>query len=605
MLNFRAVVHDWRCAHPAYVPELSDDESFDAPADARQALEWKLGFHGPRKMIVEVEADVYIRSVPLPGGALCHCLGNHRMRPDVFVVLINSMLSPDMQRQVAWQAVLRHVPRRSIGQRSLIDERRILAPVRLDTLAHPRPGWPEFPGWLARVLRRIQGTLDCNQKELGTELEMGQSKFSRRAAAWKEGRRVPEERELEILKSMYLRACCRTLGADSLVHLASSPPEAGSAFSEFSLESLCDALYLSPVATGDGRGHSGVAPKASLDIDLHIRRHHLNARTRTEGFANTLDGGNVFLLLTNDIGLAPPEQCKAVWDRISASIAPREGVEKKRMTTLNKNHMDVVPDEPGRPTWVTQHSGVHRDWKAVMARYAAHHLVNYGDVVQLGSGTSLNALMDAIIERQRTERTGLDLVVLTSNLQVVAKASRATDQPMQIILTGGTLQASLDSLVGEYAARAIATEVFHPRTVFFGAAGLTFRYCRPLSYHFLDEIGAQVSYATRGAEHRVILCDHTKVGKSDAMAADLTIPQLLTNATRCTVITTWPEDDPEAQARLRDEKEALTQSLNALADAPELSNKDFVLEFVTHDGRALPDPVSLSALRKKAAEASA
>lgn len=240
---------------------------------------------------------------------------------------------------------------------------------------------------------------------------------------------------------------------------------------------------------------------------------------------------------------------------------------------------------PVRPTWVAQHM-VHRpEWKLAMARFVAHHFVNYADVIQVGSGTSLNVLMDAIIERQRTDNISLDLVVLTSNLQVVAKASQASDQQMQIILTGGTLQSSLDALAGEYAARAISTDVFHPRVVFFGAAGLTFRDRRPISYHFPDEVGTQMAYATRPAEHRVVLCDHTKLGKYDTMNADLTLKQLITSAARCTIVSTWPEEEPDVLHRLNQEERALTESLRVLADDPDCAGKEFVLQFVQLDGR--------------------
>ena len=111
----------------------------------------------------------------------------------------------------------------------------------------------------------------------------------------------------------------------------------------------------------------------------------------------------------------------------------------------------IVASDDGVPTWVTEHSGINSEWKSLMARYVAHHFVNYADPIQVASGTSLNSFMDAVIERQldslRTRKKGLDLVIITSNLQVVAKAlARRPISVCRLSLTGGTYQGSLDSL---------------------------------------------------------------------------------------------------------------------------------------------------------------
>ncbi len=260
-------------------------------------------------------------------------------------------------------------------------------------------------------------------------------------------------------------------------------------------------------------------------------------------------------------------------------------------------HYEAEP-EKAPPSWVSEHTEMARDWKTAAAHHAAFHLIEYGDVIQIGSGTTLNVLMDEIIERQR-KAPPLDLVILTSNLQVVAKNSRARGQRMQIILTGGTLEPSLDSLTGEYAAAAVKNVLFHPKTVFFGAAAISFQSEFPIAYHFPDEISTQVAYATRPTEHRVILCDHTKLGIRGGLKAELTIQSLLANTLKCTILSTFPEADPTANGRIEQEQRALAARLEPLLDDQAYAQKDFVLRLVRSDGSVLEPDVSLSSLRAK------
>ena len=170
-------------------------------------------------------------------------------------------------------------------------------------------------------------------------------------------------------------------------------------------------------------------------------------------------------------------------------------------------------------SWIQKHLGMANDEKQWLARYAASHLVGYGDVIFVDSGTSLTALMIEIIKRQ-AEGEKLDLQVVTSNLQVIAMgrsmppaagsneddsgsvpsaASSKDDESgylgpgfleafkaTQIVLTGGHVNPSLDSLTGEHAVSGIKEPLFHPTTVFFGARGLSFRPELVITYQFLD-----------------------------------------------------------------------------------------------------------------------
>jgi len=275
---------------------------------------------------------------------------------------------------------------------------------------------------------------------------------------------------------------------------------------------------------------------------------------------------------------------------------------------LSNNGLDSPKPIPSSPTWVTNCSEVYPDLKRALAHYAAFHLIKYGNMLLIGSGTTLNSLMDEIIRRHVQENKAFDLIILTSNLQVMAKGrdaqlgiSRevqdAQEQPatnlfgeMQTILTGGTLRSSLDSLTGQYAARGINNEDIYPDWVFFGAAGLSFHNKQlTIRYHFQDEIATQEAYATRPTEHRVILCDHTKLGAKSGLKADLTIDSLIEKAERCTIVTTVPKEGSVEYRQVQTEIKAFQELLLDLQSRkPEYAAR-LVLRLVDLEGNVIED----------------
>lgn len=262
--------------------------------------------------------------------------------------------------------------------------------------------------------------------------------------------------------------------------------------------------------------------------------------------------------------------------------------------------------------WVTECSRLAPEWKHALAHHAATHLIGYGDVIQLGSGTTFNCLMDKIIERQVKSKKAFDLIVLTSNLQVLAKGRDAqTTNPsifgtMQIVLTGGALQTSLDSLTGEYAAKGVSFPFIYPRTVFLGAAGLTFRDGQfTITYQFQDELSTQVAYATRPTSHRVILCDHQKLGKKAAWNSELTIDKLLAQTNECTIISTLPDKNDNSEASymktIEQEERAFLDLIEPLAANKDFADKKCAFRLIGTDGEVKREH-SLSALREQRAK---
>jgi len=290
---------------------------------------------------------------------------------------------------------------------------------------------------------------------------------------------------------------------------------------------------------------------------------------------------------------------------------------------LNGVHSTLPRPIPTSPTWVTYSSEVHRELKRALAHYAAFHLIRYGNMLLIGSGTTLNSLMDEIIGRHIQEKKAFDLIILTSNLQVMAKGrdaqlgmsrdaplgrGKSQNQPaatnlfseMQTILTGGTLRSSLDSLTGQYAARGVNNEEIYPDWVFFGAAGLSFRNKQlTIRYHFQDEIATQEAYATRPTEHRVLLCDHTKLGTKSGLKANLTIDSLIETAERCTIITTLPAESSGEFRGVQTEIDAFKELLlDLVSRRPDYADR-VALRLVDLEGNVTQDITVRSVLKSR------
>lgn len=202
-------------------------------------------------------------------------------------------------------------------------------------------------------------------------------------------------------------------------------------------------------------------------------------------------------------------------------------------------------------SWVTHCSKLQTDYKRAISNHVVTHLLGFSQVIQMGSGTTINSLMGAIIDFQTKENNSLDLTILTTNLEIARMGMEAADRnaalfrSTQVIITGGTLLESLYSLVGDYAAKNVHTELILPDIVFIGVAGIGF-FDNDIhfSYHFEQELTTQESYATRKTERRIILCDHTKLGKTTRWQATKTnISQLLNDTNECIIISSYPDKE--------------------------------------------------------------
>lgn len=227
--------------------------------------------------------------------------------------------------------------------------------------------------------------------------------------------------------------------------------------------------------------------------------------------------------------------------------------------------------------------------KKTLGDYTAAHLLEAQQMVELGSGTQLYAVMNSIVDRRIK-----DLQILTNNLQVLAKGRAAKDLgAMNIILIGGTLNTSLDCTSGPTAAEGVRSRKYKPQIVIFGAIGVSFLGGLSITYAFEDEESVQVAFATRPTDRRVLLFDHTKLGKTFGKTADITIAQMLHDARECLLISTYPDEgDPDLgdetleqfEQRLATEEVALKVLLDEYLARETDPRKNFVFRLINSSG---------------------
>jgi DeoR/GlpR family transcriptional regulator of sugar metabolism len=243
-------------------------------------------------------------------------------------------------------------------------------------------------------------------------------------------------------------------------------------------------------------------------------------------------------------------------------------------------------------TWVMRRAGEASDWKAVLNQHVVGHgFIKYADSILLASGTTLIGLMEQIVKAQREKVEAWDLDILTSNLQVLYEIRDAQKETAmifgdtQITLTGGEYSPSLDALFGPAVIAAVTAKDCCLDVVFFGAKTVSFENQLGLYYQFQHELPTQEAYATCSTHTRVLLIDHSKIGKKAKRRANVSIDDLLQNAQSCYIISTYDPHDDEAIVRIEREEAYLRAQLVDLARKKTIPReKDFIFRLIRHDG---------------------
>jgi DeoR/GlpR family transcriptional regulator of sugar metabolism len=159
----------------------------------------------------------------------------------------------------------------------------------------------------------------------------------------------------------------------------------------------------------------------------------------------------------------------------------------------------VVPGGLSHELTYSQKSHLAADEKQAIAELAADTLVEDGDAIVVGAGTTTEAFARRLARRH-------DLTVVTNSLLVAQALARA--RGVEVVMTGGQLRGSIYALVGSAAEQTLSG--MRVRRAFLSGNGLTS--ARGLSTP--NTLVASVDKAiARAAEEVVVLADHTKIGE--------------------------------------------------------------------------------------------
>jgi DeoR/GlpR family transcriptional regulator of sugar metabolism len=104
--------------------------------------------------------------------------------------------------------------------------------------------------------------------------------------------------------------------------------------------------------------------------------------------------------------------------------------------------------------------------KVSIARYAAEHLVEDGDIIILEGGTTVTAMIPYLADRE-------ELTVVTNGLRTTEELRRHLPLDATILCTGGILRPESSTFVGPATERFFRE--FHAHRLFLSATGLTLR----------------------------------------------------------------------------------------------------------------------------------
>ncbi len=590
----------WEPGDFEYVGTRWNDDSFSVRQDASamEAIERALDDstlrlfapNGPSTL--GMDFDLFIRSAPLREGVFAHLLATDQT---LYAVVVNGLLEPEVRLDAAWAEYFTHIAGANPDGR----------PVVPDTVGSP----PDKMSRLIRECRRM------SQKDLANKMSSRLSKSGQGESVredeiqdWEHGRTVPRGAKQDVLQRLFTE-CHRFWPVTRFQNICTLADEDCLPEAQEATDAMKKLLQAGP--------GFAPAPAGKLTIDIHVRSAKLGVDALAHRFRGA-PGVHVILVSAGtanspefQLDIASREVREVLSGDSSASdvvLIPPAGSRHyahHRGAEVSTPVGQAAPrkkDSSRYGAWVASRSLIAKEPKRLLAAYAVKTWITFASMVQLGSGTTLNEVMHNIIATQRRDHARWDLTILTTNLDILeyGRDARAEDirlfGGMQIQLTGGALQPSLDSLIGEYAAHGVSTKLMTPTLVFFGVAGLTFRGSElKITYQYDDELSTQISYAKRETTHRVILCDHTKLGSSAGFDARLSFEDLLSNAETCTIVTDYPEGDDAAIDRLDREVESFKEILRGIVAQKRFMDKDLSLRLVKKEGEELIGDGSLVA----------
>lgn len=193
--------------------------------------------------------------------------------------------------------------------------------------------------------------------------------------------------------------------------------------------------------------------------------------------------------------------------------------------------------------------------KRAVAKKIVNQLLHEGDAILLDAGTSSYPIAEEIAEKAKREPGTTHYTIMTHNYMAFdILAKRVPREAMcNILLAGGRYDEDLNALFGLQTLTAY--KEFHPKVILLAVSALeadTGLYCHGNTEEFPVK---QIIFEKRAVD-RIIVADHTKLGRPDALCFGST-SGLTKDVENCILVTDEPRkgEGPDAKAKFEKAKE--------------------------------------------------
>ncbi|MBM3242301.1 hypothetical protein FJZ31_39035 [Candidatus Poribacteria bacterium] len=181
--------------------------------------------------------------------------------------------------------------------------------------------------------------------------------------------------------------------------------------------------------------------------------------------------------------------------------------------------------------------------KKMLAEYVAKDLIKPETTVFLDAGSTIQCVGQAIFEREYREK--MKLCIMTNNMMIFQNFNKClqdgrlpANHSLSLVLTGGEYDMQHDALFGCIAVASL--EAIKCHTSIIGTSGITLeKGGGPHSHALTAEKVIKEAIFKKKVEHRIIVCDHTKLGREDSLLCGK-IEDIVKDADKCTIVIGCP-----------------------------------------------------------------
>ena len=189
---------------------------------------------------------------------------------------------------------------------------------------------------------------------------------------------------------------------------------------------------------------------------------------------------------------------------------------------------------------------VRRTEKKAIAKHIANNLIDPQTTVFLDAGSTVRLVAQEIFSRETSmggasAHEQLKLCIITNNMFIFQDFNKylqdgdlPADHSLSLVLTGGEYDMQHDALFGTIAVASLDAIKCHVSII--GTSGITLdKEGGPHSHALTAEKVIKKSIFKKKVQHRIIVCDHTKLGQEDSLLCGKT-QNIIDKTEKCTIV---------------------------------------------------------------------